>query len=111
MSTVESEYIALSESVAELLWLKKLLVSLDFEISRPIIFEDNLNCINLAKDTQNSSKRIKHIDVKYHFVKDVISRREVQLKFVLGESQVADIFTKSSDRFTFENHRCSLKLY
>jgi hypothetical protein len=94
LSTVEAEYVSLSEAAAECLWLVKILKSLLVNVTDIVIFEDNVNCINLAKDSRNSSKRTKHIDIKYYFVKDLVSKKFFRLEYICTNKQVADMFTK-----------------
>jgi len=66
LSSTEAEYIALTEAMQEVLWLRRLLKDFNQDISQPIIvFEDNQNCIRLLQNPKSSS-RTKHIDIKYN---------------------------------------------
>lgn len=74
LSIMESEYVTLSVFITEALWLRYVLN--DMHLVLPIvIFEDNQSCISIAKDPCNHW-RSKHIDKKYHFLRDVIKRKE-----------------------------------
>jgi hypothetical protein len=76
-SSAEAEYMALYESVKEAMWLKSLMKSIDFEIKDPIIiFEDNNGCISIANNPTDH-KRTKHIDIKYHFIREQIQQNTI----------------------------------
>jgi hypothetical protein len=94
LSSTEAEYIALSQAICEGLWIKKLLLDLKFiqENEKIVIMEDNQSTIYVAKGTEQ--KRLKHIDIKYHFIKDHIEKKEIDLKYINTELQEADILTK-----------------
>jgi hypothetical protein len=95
LSTTEAEYIALSEAVKETIWLRMLLGQIGHTQTEPTtIYEDNQGCISLAKDpTQHS--RAKHIDIRYHFLREKIGKNEITLQYLSTESMLADILTKA----------------
>jgi hypothetical protein len=68
-----------------------------------IIFEDNLGAIFLAKNAQVSA-RTKHIDVRHHFIRDLIKEKQLTIKFVKSEDNPADIMTKNTNRDLFQKH-------
>jgi hypothetical protein len=75
---------------------------------KPInIHVDNISAIFLAGN-QNSSERSKHIDMKYHYVCDLIDEGLIDVKFVRSASNLADLFTKNLNGELYEMH--SLKL-
>ena len=101
LSTAEAEYVSLSLAAQEAMWLRKLLLDLNFCNDEPIlIFEDNQSTICLAKSNRNHS-RSKHIDVKFNFIRDVINDRKILVEYCPTNDMVADIFTKglSAERF------------
>ena len=57
-------------------------------------FEDNQSCIKLLSDERTSQLRTKHIDIKYHFVKDLLKAGCVTLEYCPTDLNIADIFTK-----------------
>ena len=61
---------------------------------------DNTSAINLTKNHIQHS-RSKHIDIKHHFIRDHVQKRDIELRFIDTEVQIADIFTKplAEDRF------------
>lgn len=77
LSSTEAEYVALAQGICEAKWLRSLLEELGFAINQPvIIFEDNQSCIKVAEEPR-AHKRMKHIDVKYHFIREAIGNGEV----------------------------------
>lgn len=63
------------------------------------IFEDNQACIKMA--TTLESKRTKHIDVRHHFLRDLVNDHQIVLCYVPSEEQVADLFTKPLNKNKF----------
>lgn len=96
LSTMEAEYMALSEVVKELLYLKRLLEHMRMTISEgpSIIFCDNQSAIQLTKNNVYHS-RSKHIDIRYHFSREAYERDEISLKYERSESMAADVLTKA----------------
>lgn len=95
MSTTESEYIALSSCISEACWVNNMLFELCIiEFNHTIlIFEDNQSTIKVCSPNQQL-KRIKHLDIKFHFVRDKIKSGVVELKYIKTADQIADLFTK-----------------
>lgn len=91
-STAESEYIAGSEAVRELVWLKRLLMELIGSFT-PNLMMDNASAVKLVKNPEQH-KRTKHIDVRYHFIREKYHNKEFNLHEVSSHDQLADIFTK-----------------
>ncbi|KAF2887766.1 hypothetical protein ILUMI_18408 [Ignelater luminosus] len=100
LSSTKSEYIALAIAVSDLLWLKKLLEDFGISLSIPLkVSEDNQSCIHLLHKWEH--RRLKHVDVKYNFVRDLTGKGVVEVKYFCTSEQVADILTKplSSEQF------------
>ena len=73
---------ALFKAVREALWLKSLAITININISEPIlIYEDNNGCISIAINP-TSHKRSKHIDIKYHFSREQVEKYVIKLKYV-----------------------------
>lgn len=64
------------------------------------IYVDNQAAIKIASSSENH-KRSKHIDVRYHFTRDVVNRGEIEIKYVQSKEQLADIFTKPVQKQQF----------
>ena len=81
LSTAEAEYMALTATIQEAIFLRQLLDSMGVKQSEPtMIFEDNLACIALSKNSLVNT-RSKHIDIKYHFNREKVESGEVVLKY------------------------------
>lgn len=94
LSTTEAEYIAGSESIRELIWLQLLFSEISpLNKNVPLLLVDNQSAIKLMKNSENH-KRSKHIDVKYHFIREKFNNGFFNLQFVPSADQIADILTK-----------------
>ena len=108
LSTMEAEYMALAAETQEAIWQMMVLQELGVEISGPIVIrEDNKACQMFADHAGNFS-RTKHIDVRYHFVRECLTRGDIRIDYVRTEEQVADIFTKALSRELFKKFRARL---
>ncbi|KAJ0474222.1 putative RNA-directed DNA polymerase [Helianthus annuus] len=109
-SSCESEYRAMANTAAELVWITHLLRELHaLPPDRPTLLCDNKSALFM---TQNpvSHKRAKHIDLDYHFIRELVNSGKLYTKFVPTNLQVADIFTKSLPRAQFDVFRDMLRL-
>ena len=99
LSTCEAEYMALCETTQEALYLKQFLQDLDEKVNfEPIhLYGDNQGSLALSKNPSNHS-RTKHIDVKYHFIRDCYADRVIDIHHVPTNDNAADAFTKSLPR-------------
>jgi hypothetical protein len=93
-SAAESEYYAAVLAANECIWLKQLLSDIGFPQGIVTLHEDNQACIYLSKNPEDH-KRTKHIQVKYHVLRDYVRRQELELIYCPTNSQLADIFTKA----------------
>lgn len=110
--STESEFVAVCVASCELLYIKNLLSDLQIDLLLPIcLYEDNQSTIKLLQNFENN-KRCKHIDVKLHFVLDLIKENVIEVKYVCTSDQLADIFTKalSHERFSKFVSMLNLKL-
>lgn len=102
LSTTEAEYISLSLSVKEVLWLQCLLYDIcDFQVKPTTMFIDNQSAIRLCHNPE-FHKRTKHIDIKYHFVREKFQEGFINVEYVSTKDQLADILTKALSKVTFE---------
>ncbi|KAK2993848.1 hypothetical protein RJ640_027325 [Escallonia rubra] len=105
LSTCEAEYVAATSTVCHAIWLRSLLKELSFiQDESTQIYVDNKSAIALAKNPVFHD-RSKHIDTQYHFIRESIAKKQVQVKYVKSEDQDADIFTKPLNREVFEKLR------
>lgn len=101
LSTTESEYIAGSQTVKEMVWIDQLLRNLNQDIEKPLLHMDNQSALKLIKNPE-FHKRTKHIDVRYHFIREKFENNLFDLIYVGTHNQLADIFTKPLPRVQFE---------
>ncbi len=93
-STAEAEWYSACSASQQVLWTQSVLKELGLQSEGPItIYEDNNACIQFGKNPIHTS-RMKHIDVKYFFLRELIQRKLVLLQAVKSEHNVADFFTK-----------------
>ncbi|GJU02524.1 retrovirus-related pol polyprotein from transposon TNT 1-94 [Tanacetum coccineum] len=100
MSSAEAEYVSLSACCAQVLWLRTQLTDYGFHFDQIHMYYDSKAAIAISCNPVQHS-RTKHIDVRYHFIKEYVEKGIVELFFVGNEYQLADLFTKalSEDRF------------
>ncbi|KAK3037025.1 hypothetical protein RJ639_031599 [Escallonia herrerae] len=107
LSICEAEYVA-ATCVCHAIWLRSLLMELHQTQDCPTkILVDNKSALELAKNPA-FHERSKHIDTKYHFIRECVSKKEVELEYVKSQVQVADIFTKPLKIDVFHKLRMSL---
>jgi len=94
LSTTETEYITVTEAIKESLWLRGLVSELLGRNVGAILKCDSQSAIHLAKN-QTHHERTIHIDVRYHFIREVLEREEINLIKVAREENVTDMFTKA----------------
>jgi len=94
LSTVDAEYIAAGSSCSQLVWIKQMLKEYNVEQDVLTLYCDNLSAINIFKNHIQHS-RTKHIDIRHHFIRDLVEDKVVTLEDVNTEQQLTDIFTKA----------------
>jgi hypothetical protein len=105
LSTAEAEYMALASAAQEAVWLRQLLSDLKVKPDSPtLIFEDNQASICLAKNPQYHG-RAKHIDIKYHFVREQVVNGNIEVKYCRSEDMIADMLTKGLSYVQFDKLR------
>ena len=88
MSTAESEYVALSQAAQKAVWLQRLLeeIGMDLTQNPTLIHEDNQGAIAIARNPV-SHARTKHIDIRYHFVREAILNKVINLEYTSNTSR------------------------
>jgi hypothetical protein len=82
--------------------MKQTLIDIQVEYDEPIpIYCDNTSAINISKNPMMRSK-MKHIPIKYHFLREQVAEKNIRVEYVGTKEQVADIFTKPLPREAFE---------
>ncbi|KAG8497073.1 hypothetical protein CXB51_008352 [Gossypium anomalum] len=101
LSTTEAEYMAITEACKEAIWLKGLFSELNKDLQISTVFCDSQSAIFLTKD-QMFHERTKHIDVRYHFVHNIIARGDIVVSKISTHENPADMMTKSLPITKFE---------
>ncbi|GJU73364.1 retrovirus-related pol polyprotein from transposon TNT 1-94 [Tanacetum coccineum] len=101
ISSTEAEYIALSGCCAQILWMRSQLTDYGFGFNKIPMYCDNKSAIALCCNNVQHS-RSKHIDIRFHFIKEHVENGVIELYFVNTEYQLADIFTKALGRNRIE---------
>ncbi|GJU76574.1 retrovirus-related pol polyprotein from transposon TNT 1-94 [Tanacetum coccineum] len=110
ISSTEAEYISLSGCCAKILWMRSQLTDYGFDYNKIPLYSDSQSAIALSCNTVQHS-RTKHIAVRYHFIKEQVENRVVELYFVKTDYQLADIFTKALaiERFEYLINRLGMQ--
>jgi transposase InsO family protein len=103
-STTEAEYVAAASCCSQLLWMIATLRDFGLSFSHVPLLCDSTSAISVAKNPVLHSKT-KHIDVRYHFLRDHVEKGDIELKHVDTSLQLADILTKPLDQATFARLR------
>jgi hypothetical protein len=95
LSSTEAEYKSAGAGVQEILCVRNLLSELGFPCAGPTpLFEDNQGAIKIALN-QVTSHRMRHVDIRHHFIRQHISAGSAELHYISTKSMVADVFTKA----------------
>nr|GEU31468.1 zinc finger, CCHC-type [Tanacetum cinerariifolium] len=101
LSSCESEFIPATAAATQALWLKRLLSKLTHSQEEKVTIQvDNKSAIALMKNPV-FHERSKHIDTKYHFIRECVEREDIQVEFITGEYQKANILTKALTKIKF----------
>ncbi|WVZ90653.1 hypothetical protein U9M48_036936 [Paspalum notatum var. saurae] len=107
LSTTEAEYIAAASCCSQLLWMKITLSDFGLRFGKIPLLVDSTSAISVAENPVLHS-RTKHIDVRFHFLRDHYEKGDTNLVHVASENQLADIFTKPLEFDAFMRLRCEL---
>lgn len=95
LSTAEAEYIATTAAACQCIWLRRILEDAQQKQHEGTkLYCDNKSTIIMAKNPAFHG-RTKHIELRHHFIRELVAKGEIILKFCNTESQVSDIFTKA----------------
>jgi hypothetical protein len=104
LSSTEAEYVALTHASKEAIVIGRLLEELRYKgpIFPVTIYEDNMPAINITQRHSSAAGRTRHIDTRYHYIREAIQAKKVAVKWIATAEQVADGLTKPLDRLKFE---------
>lgn len=109
LSSTEAEYMALSDCSRQAMWIKSLLRELGIPMKAFPIYGDNQGSIFISSNPVQE-RRTKHIDIRYHYVRELVESKEIEILFVDGNNNPADMFTKNLGHVKFLKFREHLGL-
>ncbi|GKE85248.1 hypothetical protein Tco_1558990 [Tanacetum coccineum] len=110
MSTAEAKYVSLSVCCAQVIWMRTQLLDYGYKYNRILMYCDSKSAISISCNPIEHSKT-KHIDIRYHFIKEHVEKGTMELYFVRTEYQLADLFTKAlpKEQFEYLVHRIDMR--
>ena len=107
-SSTEAEYMALSEACSEIAWLTALQKEIGYGSNGPVpLVADNQGGIFLAVNPAHD-RRLKHVDIRYHFIREYVKEGHVNIVYVATDKMIADTLTKPLGTTKFEGFRSQL---
>ena len=94
-SSTEAELVAVDDMMSQVLWTRYFLLEQGFELKKNVVFQDNQSAILLETNgVASSSKRTRHINIRFFFIKDRVDAGEVEIQHIPTSDMTADFFTK-----------------
>jgi hypothetical protein len=94
-SSTECEIVGVHDVLPQLLWTGYFLIEQGFHVKETVLYQDNTSSILIEKNGRNScSKRSRHMNIRYFFIKDQVDSKRVQIEHCPTEDMIADYFTK-----------------
>ena len=108
LSSAEVEYVPATSAACQAMWMRRVLSDLKYPQEEPtIIYCDNNSAIALSKD-HVFHQRSKHIDTRYHYIRELVNKGEICLKCYRSTEQLVHIFTKPLGKNVFEHLQGSI---
>ena len=102
LTSTEAEYIRLTKAAPEAIWLKQTLNEIKHKTEQVLIYCDNQSSISLAKNPEYHA-RSKHIDIRHHFIREMIKEGELEIKYLITDEMSSDLLTKGLPRVNITN--------
>jgi outer membrane protein W len=94
-SSTETELVAADDMMPQIMWTNYFMDAQGYGLTQTILYQDNKSAILLEKNGKlSSSKRTKHVNIRYYFIKDRIANKELSVEYCPTEEMPADFFTK-----------------
>jgi hypothetical protein len=104
LSSTEAEYVAMSEAAKEIKFLVQVMMSMGIKVELPIVVRvDNVGAIFMAENASATS-RTRHVDARYHYVREFIEEGFIKIIFVRSKDNLADGFTKNVQNEVYDFH-------
>ncbi|KAL0561433.1 hypothetical protein IC582_001860 [Cucumis melo] len=107
LSIAEAEYIAIESGCTRPIWMKHMLQEYDIQQNIMTLYCDKVSAIDISKNLVQHS-RTKHIDIRHHFIRELIEDKIITLEHVRSKLQLAGIFTNPLDASSVEHLRAGL---
>ena len=107
LSSTEAEFIGISETGKQLMWLKNMLEFMKLKPDTMMMLNDNKGSINIAKSVA-SCKRTRHVELRHFWIRELLDKGEFGLEYVSTHENVADTMTKSLTGEKFEYFRSKM---
>ena len=107
LSTAEAEYIAAGSYCTQLIWMNQMLSDYGINQKTMMVYCDNESEIDILKNLIQHS-RTRHIDIRHHFIRDLVGEKILSLEHIATENQLANIFTKPLELTRFDSLQKSL---
>jgi hypothetical protein len=102
LSSCEAEYISCTHCARQIIWLRTLFDELGYSQSQPSVLHcDNQGTVSCAHDPHSHS-RMKHIDIRAHFIRDCVNRHIIDVIHIPGADNPADLLTKPLEKTTHQ---------
>lgn len=94
LSTTEAEYVAAVEAAKEIIWMRNILCEFGYNMDKPsVLHMDNQSAISVSKNPEHHG-RMKHLDLRFHWFRDVVNSKLISPSYIPTAEMVADILTK-----------------
>ena len=108
-SSTETELVGADDCLPQILWTNNFIKAQGYEIKNTVLYQDNRSTMLLEKNGMlSSSKRTKHINVRYYFIKDQIDKKNISIEYCPTEEMIADFFTKPLQGNLFVKFRAKI---
>ena len=105
LSIDESEYVATFSASCDAVWLRKILSDIfELQLDATCIHCDNQSCMKLSENPVSHDK-LKHIEINYHYIRDMVERGAVKLQYIATKEHIANVLTKPLAKMKFEYFR------
>ncbi|GKC56880.1 hypothetical protein Tco_1084478, partial [Tanacetum coccineum] len=110
MSYVEAEYVSLSACCAQVIWMRTQLLDFGFCYNKILMYCDSQSAIAISCNPIQHL-RTKHINIRYHFIKEHVEKGTIEIYFVGTKCQLVNLFTKAlpKERFEYLVHRIGMR--
>jgi hypothetical protein len=93
-SSTEAELVGISDSLSQVIWSREFMMGQGYEMKATKINQDNKSTITMIKNGKGSSKKTRHVNIRYFWVKEKVDSGEVDISYLQSLEMVADILTK-----------------